>query len=124
MSAVGKAVRRQLGPVGRRGGNTLRSRGRSRQPLNPNLSQSAVDEMLIQHLLTIRLFDTIFDNPDFIRPNVIAGEVEKVIAAPASRAFNREQFLKRTSGNTRDLTSRFANRPRTTRSVRISSCRE
>jgi hypothetical protein len=65
-----------------------------RQSLNPNLSQPAVDEMLIQHLLTIRLFDTIFDNPDFVPRNVIAAEVEKVIDALASKAFSREQFLK------------------------------
>ncbi|MEX2309006.1 MAG: type ISP restriction/modification enzyme [Pirellulales bacterium] len=65
-----------------------------RQSLNPNLSVSAVDEMLIQHLLTIRLFDTIFDNPDFVRRNVIAAEVEKVIDALTSKAFSREQFLK------------------------------
>jgi predicted helicase len=65
-----------------------------RQSLNPNLSEAAVDEMLIQHLLTIRLFDTIFDNPDFVRRNVIAAEVEKVIDALASKAFSREQFLR------------------------------
>jgi predicted helicase len=65
-----------------------------RQSLNPNLSQSAVDEMLIQHLLTIRLFDTIFDNPDFVRRNVIAAEVEKAIDALASKVFSGEQFLK------------------------------
>ena len=50
--------------------------------------------MLIQHLLTIRLFDTIFDNPDFVRRNVIAAEVEKVIEALASKSFSRAQFLK------------------------------
>jgi predicted helicase len=65
-----------------------------RVSLNPNISEAAVDEMLIQHLLTIRLFDTIFDNPDFVRRNVIAAEVEKVIDALASKAFSREQFLK------------------------------
>src|SRR5207248_407146 len=31
--------------------------------LNPNISQAAVDEMLVQHLLTERLFRTVFDNP-------------------------------------------------------------
>jgi len=65
-----------------------------RQSLNPNLAVAAVDEMLIQHLLTIRLFDTIFDNPDFVRRNVIAAEVEKVIEALASKSFSRAQFLK------------------------------
>ncbi|MCU0499822.1 MAG: hypothetical protein MUF87_20930 [Anaerolineae bacterium] len=33
--------------------------------LNPNLSPVAVDEVLIQHLLTERLMRTVFDNPDF-----------------------------------------------------------
>jgi predicted helicase len=47
--------------------------------LNPNLSRNAVDEMLVQHLLTERLFRKIFDNQEFTRRNVIAAEVEKVI---------------------------------------------
>ena len=52
--------------------------------LNPNLADAAVEEMLIQHLLTERLFRTVFDNPDFIRRNVIAAEIEKVIDALTS----------------------------------------
>jgi predicted helicase len=62
--------------------------------LNPNISQSAVDEMLVQHLLTERLIRKIFDNPEFTRRNVIAAEVEKVIAALVSKTFNRDEFLK------------------------------
>jgi predicted helicase len=62
--------------------------------LNPNLSVAAVDEMLVQHLLTERLIRTIFDNQDFTRRNVIAAEVEKVIDALVSRSFNRHDFLK------------------------------
>ena len=65
-----------------------------RKSLNPNLSQAAVDEMLVQHLLTERLIRTIFDNQDFTRRNVIAAEVEKVIDALVSRSFNRHAFLK------------------------------
>jgi hypothetical protein len=49
--------------------------------LNPNLRVETVDEMLVQHLLTVRLISTIFDNPDFTRRNVIAREVVKVIDA-------------------------------------------
>lgn len=49
--------------------------------LNPNISQAAVDEMLIQHILTERLIREIFDNPEFVRRNVIAAEVEKVMLA-------------------------------------------
>ena len=33
-----------------------------RQSINPNLSEAAVEEMLIQHLLTERLFRTVFNN--------------------------------------------------------------
>src|SRR5579862_8559536 len=62
--------------------------------LNPNISQAAVDEMLIQHILTERLFRTIFDQAEFTRKNAIAAEVEKVIDALASRAFNRGEYLR------------------------------
>ena len=48
--------------------------------------------MLVQHLLTERLFRKIFDNPDFIRRNVIAAEVEKVIDALVSQSFNRDEL--------------------------------
>ena len=65
-----------------------------RNSLNPNLSVAAVDEMLVQHLLTERLIRTIFDNQDFTRRNVIAAEVEKVIDALVSKSFNRHDFLK------------------------------
>jgi len=54
----------------------------------------AVDEMLVQHLLTERLFRTIFDNPEFTRRNAIAHEVERVIDALLSQSFNRSDYLK------------------------------
>ena len=50
--------------------------------LNPNIARAAVDEMLVQHLLTERLIRNIFDNPEFTQRNVIAAEVEKVIDRP------------------------------------------
>src|SRR5258708_2329530 len=62
--------------------------------LNPNISRPAVDEMLIQHLLTERLIRRIFDNPEFTRRNVIAAEIEKVIDALVSQSFNRDEFLR------------------------------
>lgn len=65
----------------------------ARTSLNPNLSRDAVDEMLIQHLLTERVIRTVFDNPDFVNRNVIAREIEKVINALTSRHFNRHEFL-------------------------------
>ncbi|HEV7236015.1 MAG TPA: N-6 DNA methylase, partial [Ktedonobacteraceae bacterium] len=65
-----------------------------RTSLDPHMSRETVDEMLVQHLLTERLFRTIFDNSDFINRNVIASEIEKMIQALTSRAFNRKEFLK------------------------------
>ncbi|MBP88720.1 MAG: hypothetical protein CMJ64_18740 [Planctomycetaceae bacterium] len=64
-----------------------------RRSLNPNLSVEAVDEMLVQHLLTERLIRTIFDAGDFRERNVVAREVEKVIAALTSESFSRHEFL-------------------------------
>ena len=61
--------------------------------IHPELSQSAVEEMLIQHLLTERTFRTVFANPDFTRRNIIAREIENVIDALTSRAFSRDAFL-------------------------------
>ncbi|QGX03612.1 N-6 DNA methylase [Beggiatoa leptomitoformis] len=65
-----------------------------RVAINPNLAESAVIEMLVQHLLTERLFRTIFNNSDFVNKNVIAKEIEKVILALTSRSFSRHDFLK------------------------------
>jgi len=62
--------------------------------LNPNISKAAVDEMLVQHLLTVRLFDKVFQNQDFTGRNVIAIEMEKTINALVSRSFNRHEFLR------------------------------
>ena len=39
-----------------------------RVSINPNLSIAAVEEMLIQHLLTERIFRTVFDNPRLYPP--------------------------------------------------------
>ncbi len=65
-----------------------------RKSLDPGMSSTTVDEMLVQHLLTERLFRTIFENQDFTNRNIIASEIEIVIQALTSRAFNRKQFLK------------------------------
>jgi predicted helicase len=66
-----------------------------RTSINPNLSEKAVEEMLIQHLLTERIFRTVFHNSEFTQRNVIAKEIETVIRALTSQSFSREEFLKR-----------------------------
>lgn len=63
------------------------------EAINPNISTQAVEEMLIQHILTERIFRKIFNNPDFTTRNVIAVEIEKVIRALTSHSFSRDQFL-------------------------------
>ena len=65
-----------------------------RQAINPNLSEEAVETMLIQHLLTERIFRNVFQNPEFTRRNIIAAEIEKVIDSLTGRHFSRESFLK------------------------------
>lgn len=65
-----------------------------RTSVNPNLSDSAVEEMLVQHLLTERIFRKVFHNSDFTDRNIIAHEIERVIHSLTSRKFSREEFLK------------------------------
>jgi predicted helicase len=65
-----------------------------RQTINPNISTQAVEEMLIQHLLTERILRKVFNNPDFVERNVIAREIEKVVVALTSQSFSRHEFLK------------------------------
>jgi predicted helicase len=62
--------------------------------LNPAIRADVIEEMLVQHLLTERLFRTVLGNSEFAQRNVIAGEIEKVIAALTSRSFSRAEFLK------------------------------
>ncbi len=61
--------------------------------IHPALAESAVEEMLLQHLLTERTFRTVFDNPDFAQRNIIAREIEKVINALIENAYSRDAFL-------------------------------
>ena len=65
-----------------------------RDAINPNLAEAEVERMLAQHLMTERIFRTVFDNPDFTRRNVIAREIEKVIDVLTQHALNRNQFFR------------------------------
>lgn len=66
-----------------------------RKSLNPQTSLSDVEDMLKQHLLTERIFRSVFNNPDFVNRNTIAREIETVIAALTSRSFSRAAFTNR-----------------------------
>ena len=65
-----------------------------RTSINPELSQDAIEEMLIQHILTERIFRTVFNNSAFTRRNIIAREIENVVDELIRQAFSREEFLK------------------------------
>ena len=69
-----------------------------RDAINPNLAEAEVERMLAQHLMTERIFRTVFDNPDFTNRNIIAQEIEKVIRVLTQHALNRNQFLKSLDG--------------------------
>ena len=64
-----------------------------RTSINPDLSQGAVEEMLIQHILTERIFRTVFDRSDFTRRNIIAREIENVSDVLMRHAVSRDAFL-------------------------------
>jgi len=61
--------------------------------LNPSTTLAQVEDMLKQHLLTERIFSSVFNNSDFVRRNAIARELERVIDALTSQAFSRSLFL-------------------------------
>lgn len=62
--------------------------------INPNLSIEAVEEMLIQHLLTRRIFRTIFHSESFLQKNAVARELEGVITHMVQGFGSVDQFLK------------------------------
>ena len=64
-----------------------------RTAINPDLSRFAVEEMLIQHILTERIFRTVFERSDFTRRNIIAREIENVSDALMRHAVSRDAFL-------------------------------
>ncbi|QLH53064.1 MAG: Helicase domain protein [Candidatus Kapaibacterium sp.] len=65
-----------------------------RLSINPNISESAIEEMLIQHLLTEQIFSSVFNNPDFVKKNIIARQIESVVDALTHKYFNKQEFFK------------------------------
>lgn len=62
--------------------------------INPDLSIEAVEEMLIQHLLTRRIFRTIFKSEGFLQKNAVARELEGVVSNLVQGYGTVDQFLK------------------------------
>ncbi len=59
-----------------------------------DIKENDVEDMLIQHLLTERIFRKVFDNPDFVSKNVIAAQLEKMVTLLTQSAFTRNEFFK------------------------------
>jgi hypothetical protein len=64
-----------------------------REAVNPNLADAALEEMLVQHILTERIFRNVFNAPDFLQRNAIAREIENVVHALTSGSFSRTEFM-------------------------------
>jgi len=61
-----------------------------RESINPGVTREDVREMMIQHILTEDIFNTIFDETQFHRENNIARELESVIATFFTGVLRRE----------------------------------
>ncbi len=59
-----------------------------------DVSDNDIEDMLIQHLLTERIFRRVFDNPEFVSRNVIAVQLEKLVSVLTQKSFNRGAFFK------------------------------
>jgi len=62
-----------------------------------DITESDVEDMLIQHLLTERIFRKVFDNPEFSTNNVIAIQLEKLVSILTKHSFNRAKFFENTN---------------------------
>ncbi|HUC82892.1 MAG TPA: N-6 DNA methylase, partial [Flavisolibacter sp.] len=51
-----------------------------KRSINPGITLSDIQEMMVQHILSADIFNTIFDEPHFHQENNIAGELNKVIS--------------------------------------------
>ena len=63
-----------------------------RVSLNPNISVDAVDEMLIQHLMTEPIIRRVFKVPHFSQENVIAARIQELVAVLMRQFFMPSEF--------------------------------
>lgn len=59
-----------------------------------DMNEEDVKDMLIQHLLTERIFRNVFDNPEFKNRNIIALEIEKLVEVLIQKEFSKKTFFK------------------------------
>jgi predicted helicase len=61
--------------------------------INPNIGESAIKEMIVQHLLTERILESIFDLKRFAVENAVASQLDILIKSMESKHFTRSGFL-------------------------------
>lgn len=61
-----------------------------KQSINPDISADDIKEMMVQHILSADIFNTIFDEPHFHQENNIARELNKVIETFFTGATRKE----------------------------------
>ncbi len=84
-----------------------------RQAINPNISENALEEMLIQHLLTEDIFKAVFDDPQTLKQNQIAVQLEDMVRVLTRKFINRDQFFAGIQPYFNRLTLEARNRPNT-----------
>jgi predicted helicase len=64
------------------------------ESLNPATTTAEVEDMLLQHLLTERIFSSVFRDRDFVHRNPIARQLEEIShELVAASSFSRDRFL-------------------------------
>lgn len=63
-----------------------------RDVVNPDITKEDIREMVIQHILTADIFNTIFDEPYFHQENNIARELEKLVSTFFSRDLRHQSL--------------------------------
>jgi predicted helicase len=61
-----------------------------KQSINPDITVDDIKEMMVQHIITADIFNTIFDEPHFHQENNIARELNKVIETFFTGATRRQ----------------------------------
>lgn len=61
-----------------------------KQSINPDITDGDVQEMIVQHILSADIFNTIFDEPHFHQENNIARELNKVVETFFTGAARRQ----------------------------------
>ena len=63
------------------------------QAINKNISNKAIDEMFVQHILTKQIYERIFNKPKFLQVNTIAVELQKLYMVLTKSSWSEDDFF-------------------------------